>query len=47
MGASERIFCWWPTPVYSHGYYRDGFAWLRFAWRAPDGRVFRVQGAAP
>ena len=31
-GYPVRTFLWKVTPVYSSRYYRNGCAWLRFAW---------------
>lgn len=40
-GKMKHKFCWLPTNIYSSRYYRDGFAWLSWAWVGDDGKAYK------
>ncbi len=43
MSRPIRVFCWIPTDMYSAPFFRDGYAWFRFAYRNADGRHYRTK----
>lgn len=39
----KRVFCWFPTKIYTVKFWRTGFKWLSFAWLDDDGYHYETK----
>lgn len=42
----RRVFCWWPTKVFTSRYYQDGCAWFSHAYTGIHGQLYRTHKQA-